>query len=79
MDPADLLDFALGRLEGVECQRIERAMARDPAFADQVCRLRRCVHLLLDDELEEETFVCPLIALELGSRAVALEAGAPAL
>jgi anti-sigma factor RsiW len=49
MDPADLLDYALGRLEGPRRERLERRMAGDPALAGQMARLIRNLHHLLDD------------------------------
>lgn len=65
MDASDILDFALGHLEGLELARMEHAITTDPAFADRIGRLRRCVHLLLDDEWEEASFARSLIDLEV--------------
>lgn len=51
MDAADLLDYALGRLDGPRRERLERRLARDPALAERVARLVRNLHRLLDDGL----------------------------
>lgn len=78
MDPSDMLDFCLGRLEGEACQHIECAMACDPVFAERVCRLSRCVHLLLDDEWDDGVMARTLIALEPRSRGLVMSAHAEA-
>lgn len=76
MDPSDMLDFALGRLEGLECQRLQCAIACDPVLADRMCRLSRCVHLLLDDDWEQELkFGSPPIALQGHSRKLSIDEG----
>lgn len=49
MDPADLLDYALGKLEGPRREQIERRIARDPALAERMARLMRNLVQLLDD------------------------------
>jgi len=49
MDPADLLDYALERLDGPRRERIERQIAGDPALARRVARLIRNLDRLLDD------------------------------
>jgi hypothetical protein len=49
MNSSDLLDYALGRLDGATRSRIEHRIARDPALAEQVTRLSRNLHRLLDD------------------------------
>ena len=49
MDPADLLDYALGRLEGPRRERLERRLACEPALAERVARLVRNLRRLLDD------------------------------
>lgn len=64
MNPSDMLDFALGRLEGEACQQLKWAMACDPEFAERIGRLSRSVHLLLDDEWECGTLARALIDLE---------------
>jgi anti-sigma factor RsiW len=50
MNPADLLDYALGRLEGPRRERLDRRMASDPALADRMARLIRNLGRLLDDD-----------------------------
>lgn len=51
MDPADLLDYALGRLDGPRREQIERQILSDPALAERVARLIRNLERLLDDGL----------------------------
>jgi len=52
MDPTDLLDYALGRLDGPPRERIERMLAHDPILAGRVARLVRNLGRLLDDGRE---------------------------
>jgi anti-sigma factor RsiW len=52
VDPADLLDYALGRLDGPRRERLERMLAGDPELAERVARLVRNVGRLLDDGRE---------------------------
>lgn len=49
MDPADLLDYALGRLEGPRREALERRIKGDPTLAEKVARLARNLNRLLDD------------------------------
>lgn len=49
MDPDDLLDYALGRLDPSRTEQLEQRMARDPELAEQVARLIRNLGRLLDD------------------------------
>lgn len=49
MDPAELLDYALGRLDGIRRERLERQIADDPTLAERVARLTQNLGRLLDD------------------------------
>lgn len=49
MDSDDLLDYALGRLDGSRLLRVERRLRSDPALAERVVRLIRNLDRLLDD------------------------------
>ncbi len=49
MDPDDLLDYALGRLDGPRREHLERRIARDPELARRIARLIRNLGRLLDD------------------------------
>jgi len=49
MNPDDLLDYALGRLDGPRRARIERLIAHNPRLAERVARLIRNLNRLLDD------------------------------
>ncbi|SIO61276.1 hypothetical protein SAMN05444166_6705 [Singulisphaera sp. GP187] len=49
MDPTELLDYALGRLDGPRRARLERLIADDPGLAARVARLIRNLDSLLDD------------------------------
>jgi len=49
MDPASLLDYALGRLEGPRREQLEQQVANDPALAERLARLIRNLSRLLDD------------------------------
>lgn len=49
MDPGDLLDYALGRLDGPRREQLERRIARDPELARRIARLIRNLGRLLDD------------------------------
>jgi hypothetical protein len=49
MNASDMLDYALGRLEGPDRDQAEREIADDPALAEALDRLGRAMHQLLDD------------------------------
>jgi len=49
MKSEDLLDYALGQLEGTANEVAEAALARDPDLASRADRLERDLHRLLDD------------------------------
>jgi anti-sigma factor RsiW len=49
MDRDDLLEYALGRLDGPRREQIKRQIARDPALAARMARLMRNLARLLDD------------------------------
>jgi anti-sigma factor RsiW len=49
MDIFELLDYALGRLEGSRRAHLEQQMAEDPELARRVARLLRFIDRLLDD------------------------------
>jgi hypothetical protein len=49
MNANDMLDYALGQLDGPARARADREIASDPAAAGTVDRLTQAVHLLLDD------------------------------
>ena len=49
MNAPDMLDYALGRLEGPAREQAEREIAGDPDLAEILDRLGRAVHQLLDD------------------------------
>lgn len=49
MKPEDLLDFALGQLEGPPREAVEAEIASDPALTDRADRLALAFHQLLDD------------------------------
>lgn len=49
MNATELLDHALGRLEGVERERIEELVATDPTVATKLEHVRRRIDWLLDD------------------------------
>jgi anti-sigma-K factor RskA len=49
MDPVELLEYALGRLDPVNREQIDRQIARDPDLARRVTRLIRNLCRLLDD------------------------------
>jgi anti-sigma factor RsiW len=49
MDADELLDYALGRLDGPRRELLERRLANDPALAERVRRLIRNLGRLLDD------------------------------
>jgi hypothetical protein len=49
MTAQDLLDIAMGQLDGEAQQAAEREAATDPTLARQLDRLSRSLHLLLDD------------------------------
>jgi anti-sigma factor RsiW len=49
MDPSDLLDYALGQLDGPRRAEVERAIAADPALAERLALLTRRLARLLDD------------------------------
>ncbi len=50
MKASDMLDYALGRLEGRRRLQLERAIAGDPSLAKKLSRLTQAIHRLLDDE-----------------------------
>ena len=49
MNPDEMLDYALGQLDGPACDEVQRALAVDPAAAGRMDRLSRSVRMLLDD------------------------------
>ena len=49
MDPVELLEYALGRLDPENREQIDRQIARDPDLALRVTRLIRNLCRLLDD------------------------------
>jgi anti-sigma factor RsiW len=49
MDADELLDYALGRLDGPRREHLERRIANDPALAERMKRLIRNLGRLLDD------------------------------
>jgi hypothetical protein len=49
MNDADLIDYALGQVEELECREIERALDDDPIERDRLLRVRAALHELLDD------------------------------
>ena len=49
MNPDELLEYALGRLEGPGRERLERRIACDPDLAARLARLIRNLRQLLDD------------------------------
>jgi anti-sigma factor RsiW len=51
MDPGELIDYALGRLDPPRRERLERQIGRDPELAQRVARLLHNVDRLLDDGL----------------------------
>lgn len=55
MDPSDVLDYALGQLDGPPRERLERQIAGDPVLADRLDRLARRLGRLLDDGQEVES------------------------
>lgn len=55
MNANDMLDYALGQLEGQALLEAEQALAADPATAETVRRLTSKVHWLLDDDQEFAT------------------------
>jgi anti-sigma-K factor RskA len=52
MDASELLDYALGQLEGSGRDQIEREIAHDPELAGRVARLIRNLRRLLDDGID---------------------------
>jgi uncharacterized membrane protein HdeD (DUF308 family) len=55
MDSSDLLDYALGQLDGPPRERLEDLIASDPALAERLVRLARRLGRLLDDGRGGET------------------------
>lgn len=49
MNPPDMLDYALGQLDGPDRERAERDVASDPALSRRLDLLTLRMHLLLDD------------------------------
>jgi len=49
MTPDDLLDYALGQIDGPRRAALEAEIARDPVLARQAERLGQALHQLLDD------------------------------
>lgn len=49
MNSQDMLDYAMGQLEGSSLQSIEREVAADPRIAERVQRLERSIRALSDD------------------------------
>ena len=49
MNANDLLDYALGQLDGSAREHVERELAADPAATQAAERLTRAIHRLLDD------------------------------
>lgn len=69
MGPDELLDYALGRLDGPRLRRLERRIARDPAFAERVARLVHNVSRILDDGRDDRPRpIGPLPTAEPSSR-----------
>jgi hypothetical protein len=54
MKPDDLLDYALGQLDGPAKDEFEADLTRDAALASEVDRLGLALHLMLDDGQEFE-------------------------
>ncbi len=54
MNAQDMLDYALGQIEGTPREQAERELASDPVQAEKVDRLIRSLHQLLDDGLGQE-------------------------
>ena len=52
MNAQDMLDYALGQLDGPSREQAEREVAADPALAERVDRLGRAIDRLLDDGLD---------------------------
>jgi hypothetical protein len=52
MNPDQMIDHALGRLDGRERESVERELRADPSRAAQADRLEKCLALLLDDGLD---------------------------
>jgi hypothetical protein len=52
MNTQELLDYALGQLDGPSRERFERQMAGDPQLGETAEHLGQAIHLLLDDGAE---------------------------
>lgn len=50
MNPDQMLDYALGQLDGPARLQFERELGSNPAAADRVERVTRAIHQLLDDD-----------------------------
>ena len=53
MNADDLLDYALGRLEGARLREVEQRLAADPELAARAARIRAHLHALIDDGDED--------------------------
>src|SRR5690242_7704548 len=51
MNPDQMIDYALGRLDGHEREHVEQGLRADPAAEARADRLETCLALLLDDGL----------------------------
>jgi len=54
MNDSEMIDYAMGQVEDLECVRIERALQIDPMERDRLERLRHALHQLLDDGTSAE-------------------------
>jgi hypothetical protein len=60
MDPAELLDYALGRLDGPRRERLERELALNSTLAKRLKRVICNLDRLLDDGRERYALAdCP--------------------
>ncbi|MHC5537517.1 hypothetical protein ACYOEI_04720 [Singulisphaera rosea] len=59
MEPSELLDYALGQLDGRGRERLERELVRDPRLAGIMARLVQNLARLLDDGRERGAATVP--------------------